>query len=347
MIHFMQTQTRSKRRFRFKQAIVTASSIISCVTLIIGLSGCNSSKPTNPKQNTVLNIGVIFSSGGLGDKSFNDSAYSGLLEAQKKFNIRFETVNYSGTDSDINALRLFAQNKYDLIIGIGFDNTKNITTGAKEFPEIKFAEIDAELTGDNIASIVYREQEGDFLMGVLAAMVTKSKKVDVIGGTDIPSIRRIISGFTQGVTYQDSSVQVFTDIAGTFSDPQIGYNLAISRYNQGVDVIHNAASKTGLGIIQAAQQVNKLTTGTSGDQRYLAPGNMIGNRPKRVDTAVEMVIAEVRNGTFQAGVRSLGLKENGLSLGPFDETVVTPDILNRLEELKLKIINGEIKVQAE
>ena len=184
-------------------------------------------------------------------------------------------------------------------------------------------------------------------MGALAAMITKTKKVDIIGGMDIPAIRRIISGFKQGVAYQNSSVEVFTDIAGTFSDPQVGFNLALSRYNEGVDVIHNAASKTGLGIIQAAQQVNKWTTGTSGDQRYLAPGNMIGNRPKRIDTAVQIVIEEVSNGTFKAGVRSLGLKENGLSLGPFDEMIVTSTILNRLDELKQKIISGEIKIQGE
>ncbi len=149
------------------------------------------------------------------------------------------------------------------------------------------------------------------------------------------------------MAYQDSSVKVVTDIAGTFSDPQVGLKLALARYNEGVDVIHNAASKTGLGIIQAAQQVNKWTTGTSGDQRYLAPGNMIGNRPKRVDTAVEMIITEVSKGTFYAGVRSLGLKENGIQLGPFDEEVVTPTILNRIEELKQKIISGEIKIQGE
>jgi basic membrane protein A len=140
---------------------------------------------------------------------------------------------------------------------------------------------------------------------------------------------------------------VFSDFAGTFSDPQIGLALALTRYGEGADVIHNAASKTGLGIIQAAQQVNKWTTGTSGDQRNLAPGNMIGNRPKRVDTAVQMIIEEVNNGSFKAGIRSLGLKENGLALGPFDETVVTAQVMNTMEELKQKIINGEISVKAD
>jgi basic membrane protein A and related proteins len=317
------------------------------VIVIGSLAGCANNGQATPARKSVLNIGLILGSGGLGDKSFNDSAYKGLLEAQKTLNIRFETATFSGTQSDLDALRMFAEKNYDLIIGIAFENMNNIKTVAGEFPKIKFAAIDFEVTGENIASIVYREQEGDFLMGSLAAMITRTKMVDVIGGTDIPAIKRIISGFKQGVNYQDPSVQVFADIAGTFSDPQVGYNLAMSRYNEGVDVIHNAASKTGLGIIQAAQEAKKYTTGTSGDQRYLAPGFMIGNRPKRVDTAVEMLIEEVSSGSFKAGSRSLGLKENGLSLGPFDETVVTPVIMDRLNEIKQKIIDGEIRVQGE
>jgi basic membrane protein A and related proteins len=321
---------------------------IFCITLSVSpLTGCGDSNTQTPVQKKVLNVGLILGAGGLGDKSFNDSAYNGLLAVQKELNIRFETVDYTGKDADIDALRVFAKGGYDIIIGISFDNMKNIQTVAGEFPTIKFGAIDFEIKGDNIASIVYREQEGDFLMGVLAAMVTRTKMIDVVGGTDIPAIRRIISGFKQGAAYQDNSVTVFSDIAGTFSDPQVGYKLAMSRYNQEVDVIHNAASKTGLGIIQAAQQLGKYTTGTSGDQRYLAPGYMIGNRPKRVDTAVKMLVEEVSNGTFKSGVRSLGLKENGLSLGPFDETVVTPAMLKRIDEIKQKIINGEIQVQGE
>jgi basic membrane protein A len=142
-------------------------------------------------------------------------------------------------------------------------------------------------------------------------------------------------------------VTVVADFAGTFADPAVGLSLALKRYGEGVDVIHNAASKTGLGIIQAAQQANKLTTGTSSDQRYLAPGNMVGNRPKRVDTAVLVLIEEVKSGAFQPGVRSLGLKENGLSLGPFDTAIVTPQMTTRLDELKQQIINGQIVVKTE
>jgi basic membrane protein A len=283
----------------------------------------------------------------VGDRSFNDSAYAGLLEAQKRYNIRFETASYGDSQSNADALRGFARKGYDLIIGIAFENRDGIVAVASEFPTTRFATIDAEAMGDNIASIVYREQEGDFLMGVLAAMLTKTKFVGVIGGTDIPAIRRIISGFKQGVAYQDSKVRVFADIAGTFSDPKVGLDLALARYNDGADVIHNAASRTGLGIIEAARQTRKWTTGTSGDQRYLAPGFVVGNRPKRVDTAVSVLIGEVRDGTFKAGTRSFGLKENGITLGPFDDTIVTKEMSNRLEALRKDIVAGRITVQAE
>ncbi len=318
--------------------------ICTIFTLILSV-GCTNDNESNKEK--VLNIGLLFGSGGLGDKSFNDSAYAGLLEAQKKYNIRFETVDYTNQEANLDALRFFAKNNYDLIIAVAYENKAAIETVANEYPNINFAAIDFEAVGDNIASIVYREQEADFLMGVLAAMLTKTKIVGVIGGTDIPAIRRIMSGFEQGVKYQDANVRVFKEFAGTFSDPEVGYSLALAKYNDGADVIHNAASKTGLGIIEAAKVTSKLTTGTSGDQRYLAPGNMVGNRPKRVDTAVLLVVGEVKDGNLITGTRSLGLKENGLLLGPFNETIVTSTMLQRLETLKQQIISGEIIVKSE
>ncbi|KTB47514.1 BMP family lipoprotein [Dehalogenimonas alkenigignens] len=299
------------------------------------------------QQTRVLNVGLLLGSGGLGDRSFNDSAYAGLLEAQTKYNIRFETIASGSKEANIDALRLFARSGYDLIIAVAFENLESLKIVAAEFPSVKFAGIDFELTAPNVSSIVYREQEADFLMGALAAMLTQTKKICVIGGTDIPAIRRIMSGFTQGAAHQDPSVTVITDFAGTFADPQVGLALALKRYSEGVDIIHNAASRTGLGIIQAAQQTGKLTTGTSGDQRYLAPGNVVGNRPKRVDTAVLLLVEEVKNEKFTPGTRSLGLKENGFSLGPFDTDLVTPQMLARLDELKQQITGGLLTILTE
>jgi basic membrane protein A len=208
--------------------------------LVFGIFGCSQTAP----QSRVFEIGMLLGSGGLGDRSFNDSAYSGLLEAQQKFNIRFVTVDFTNNVANLEATRFLARNDYDLIIGIGYEHRENIQQVAEEFPQVRFAAIDFEASGDNIASIVYREQEGDFLMGVLAAMLTQTKYVGVIGGTDIPAIRRIMAGFSQGVSYQDDSVEVYNDFAGTFSDPEVGLEKALALYDSGVDVIHNAASRT-------------------------------------------------------------------------------------------------------
>ena len=315
--------------------------------LIFSLAGCSLLGSQSQQKQRVLNVGVLMGSGGLGDRSFNDSAQEGLIEAQKQFNIRFQTETPVTEESRLDSLRLFAKNNYDLIISVAFENKSALETVAKENPALKFGGIDFESSLPNISSIVYREQEADFLMGVLAARLTKTKFVGVIGGTDIPAIQRIMSGFKQGVAYEDPNVKTFADFAGTFSDPEVGLILALARYSEGADVIHNAASRTGLGIIEAAKRTGKLTTGTSGDQRYLAPGNVVGNRPKKVDTAVLMLVSEVDDGSFKAGVRSLGLKENGLSLGPFDENLVDQDSLSRLENLKRDIINGTIKIEAQ
>lgn len=318
--------------------------VICGILLLTLLSGCaGPSQP--PTGQRVLNVGMLLARGGLGDRSFNDSAYAGLQEAQKQLGIRFETADFTSDEANLEALRRFAQQEYDLIIGVGFENAAYIETVAKEFPDRNFAIIDVAAEGDNVASIIYREQEGDFLMGVLAAMLTKSKKVGFIGGMDIEIIQRIESGFKQGVVYQDSSVKVVSDMAGTFTDPEVGKSLALAQYETGVDVIYNGAGRTGLGIIEAAKETGKLTIGTSGDQRYLAPGNVVGNRPKRVDTAVLMLVNEVKDDQFTAGTRSLGLKEEGLSLGPFDENLVTGSMLERLELLKQQIITGEIVVE--
>ncbi len=318
--------------------------IIWVLPLILLLGGYGGTWESFSSQK-VLYVGMLLGSGGLGDRSFNDSAYAGLQEAQAQFGIRFEAVAFTSEEANLAALGRFAQQKYDLIIGIGFENGPNIETVARQFPHCNFAIIDTVSQGDNVASIVYREQEGDFLMGVLSAMLTESKKVGFVGGMDIPVIRRIESGFKQGVAYQDSSVQVVSDLAGTFTDPELGKSLALSQYAAGVDVIYNGAGRTGLGVIEAAKETGDLTIGTSGDQRYLAPGNVVGNRPKRVDTAVLILVSEVRDDEFKTGTRSLGLKEEGLSLGPFDENLVTATMLEVLEVLKKRIIANDIVVE--
>jgi basic membrane protein A len=318
------------------------------VLLIVSLIGCGGGAQPSADER-VLSVGMILGTGGLGDRSFNDSAYAGLQEAQRQFGTRFQVINYTTDEANLQELRRLIGLGYDLIIGIGFENADYIETLAQEHPDRKFAVVDTVVAGDNVTSIVFREQEGDFLMGVLAAMLTQSTRVGFVGGMDIDVIRRIESGFKQGVAYQNRAaalnVEVVSDFAGTFADPEIGKSLALAQYEAGVDVIYNAAGRTGLGIIEAAKETGKLTIGTSGDQRYLAPGNVVGNRPKRVDTAVMTLVKELENDQFTPGTRSLGLAEEGLSLGPFDEDLVTGAMLGQLEQLERQIMAGEIVVE--
>ncbi len=317
--------------------------LLALIVIVLAAAAACSSGLSVDEQ-PVLNVVMLLGSGGLGDRSFNDSAYAGLQEAQRLYDARYTTVDYAPDLENLPELRSLVSQGCDLVIGVGFENAPYIEALSQEYPDQRFAIVDVAVEGDNVASIVYREQEGDFLMGVLAAMLTETGQVGFIGGMDIDPIRRIESGFTQGVAYQDPSVEVVSDLAGTFSEPEVGRELALQQYDSGVDVIYNGAGRTGLGIIEAAEETGHLTIGTSGDQRYLAPGYMVGNRPKRVDTAVLVLITELYNGEFTPGVRSLGLAEEGLSIGPFDDSLVTAAMLDRLSELEKMIVNGTLMV---
>ena len=313
--------------------------------LLIVVAGCQS--PATPEEpQRVLQVVASLGRGGLGDLSFNDAAYAGLQEAQAQYGIRFETVAFLSEDETTKSLRNFARQKYDLIIGIGFENGPVIEAVAAEFPELNFAVIDLSVEGDNIASVTFKEQEGDFVMGVLAAMLSEgSDKVGFIGGPMNPGMARILSGYKQGVAYQNPDMEVLVDLASTFTDPEEGQELALAQYEAGAMVIHNAAGRTGLGIIEAADAVDLLTTGTSGDQRYLAPGNMVGNRPKRTDTAIRLLIESLINDEFEGGIISLGFAEEGLQLGPFDEELVSGEMLAEIDTLRDRIISGEITIE--
>ena len=295
-------------------------------------------------EGPVVYLAMILGRGGLGDRSFNDSAFEGLRDSQKQYGIRFEIINFISENKNIDRLRDVARQEFDLIIGIGFENKESIQTVAKEFPNSNFALIDVISSMPNIASIVFREQEGDFLMGALAAMLSKTKIVGFVGGMDIPVIRRIEKGFKQGVYYQDPDIKIIADIAGTFTDTQIGETIALGQYEQGADIIYNAAGRTGLGVIEAAKKLGNLTIGTSGNQIYLAPGHVVGNRPKRVDKAVLELTKMLKTGKFVAGVYSFGLKEEGVGIGPFDMEIVKDDMLKRIEALRREIINGTISI---
>lgn len=288
---------------------------------------------------------VVFDMGGKFDKSFNEAAYRGMEKWKKdtgKNYLSFEIANESQREQ---ALRRMAEKGASPIIGIGFGQASSIEKIAKEFPKLKFAIIDMVVNQPNVQSVVFKEQEGSFLVGVMAAIASKTGKVGFIGGMDIPLIRKFQCGYEQGVKYANPKTGVFSNMTGTtgaaWNDPARGGELAKAQFAKGADVVFAAAGATGTGVYQAAKDSGKLAIGVDSNQNYVQPGTMLTSMVKRVDLAVYNVAKN-----HQAGVLVLGLKEGGVDYAAdeFNAKMITPDMKKRVESAKADIVSGKVKV---
>ena len=313
-----------------------------------------------PPSGDAIDVGIVFDVGGRGDKSFNDGAYLGAERAQKELGARVRFVE-PGDGSDREAgLRLLAAEGMDLVIGVGFIFTDDITTLAKEYPNVKFADIDFAVSSDkagnvippppNLAALKFREEEGSFLVGALAALVGKSKKVGFVGGMDIPLIHKFEAGYTAGVKHVCPDCTVISQYAGVtpeaFRNPGRGKELALSQYQSGVNIIFHASGSTGLGVFEAARATGKLAIGVDADQYSEAPNHILTSMVKGVDVAVFDVIKRTKEHTFQGGIYQLGLREQGVGyiFDKNNQALIPADVRARLERLREDIIAGKIKV---
>jgi len=288
---------------------------------------------------------VIFEMGGKFDRSFNQAAADGA-EAWKKETgkpyAEFEIANAAQREL---AARRFAERGANPIVGIGFSQASSIDKVAREFPKTQFAIVDAVVDLPNVQSFVYREHEGSFLVGMMAALASKTGKVGFVGGQDIPLVRKFLCGYEQGAKYADPKVEVLSSMSGTTSaawtDPARGSELTKAQIAQGADVIFAAAGTTGLGIMQAAKDGGKLAIGVDSNQNHLHPGSILTSMVKRVDLAVLSAFKGVK-----PGVTALGLKEGALDYA-MDENnakLVPPAMKLKVETAKADIIAGRIKV---
>ncbi|MCX5767591.1 MAG: BMP family ABC transporter substrate-binding protein [Gemmatimonadetes bacterium] len=309
-----------------------------------------------------LDIGVVFDLGGRGDKSFNDGAYIGAMRAAEQLGARVRFVE-PGEGSDREAgLRLLAAEGMDLVVGVGFIFTDDLTELAKEYPNVAFAGVDYAVTigpdgnavapPKNLAALKFREEQGSFLVGALAALVGDSKKVGFVGGMDSPLIHKFEAGYRAGVKQVCADCTVIAQYAGVtpeaFRNPGRGKELALSQYQQGVNVIYHASGSTGLGVFEAARTLKKFGIGVDADQYKEAPGFVLSSMVKRVDNAVFDVIRRVNAKTFTGGIYSFGLAEDGVGY-VYDEhnKALIPDaVRQRLEALKADIVAGRITVPA-
>ncbi len=306
------------------------------------------------------NVGIVLDVGGRGDKSFNDGAYAGADSAARVLgpNIRFIEPG-EGSDREAG-LRLLAAEKMDLVIGVGFIFSDDITKLAKEYPATPFACVDYALAVDdkgnvlppppNVAALKFREEEGSFLVGALAALVGKSKKVGFVGGMDIPLIHKFEAGYRAGVKHVCPDCEVIAQYAGVtpdaFKNPGKGKELALSQYQSGVNVIFHASGSTGLGVFEASRIMNKLAIGVDADQSDEAPGHVLTSMVKGVNASVFDAISRVQNHTFKGGIYSFGLAEGGVGYVYDDKNkgLIPDSVHTRIEQLKQEIIAGRIKV---
>ena len=309
---------------------------------------------------TGLDIGVVFDLGGRGDKSFNDGAYIGAQRAASELGARVRYVE-PGEGSDREAgLRLLAAEGMKLVIGVGFIFTDDLSALAREYPDVAFAGVDFAVTigadgkpappPRNLAALKFREEQGSFLVGAIAALVGGSKKVGFVGGMDSPLIHKFEAGYRAGVKEVCPDCQVLVQYAGVtpeaFRNPGRGKELALSQYQQGVNVIYHASGSTGLGVFEAARTMNRYAIGVDADQYREAPGRVLTSMVKRVDNAVYDAILRVKEYRFTGGIYNFGLAEDGVGY-VYDEhnrALIPDSVRARVEALKAEIVAGRIAV---
>ena len=297
----------------------------------------------------------MFDIGGRGDKSFNDAAYVGLERAQKELGITFTTLETSeGADREAQ-LRQLAAGNAEIVFGVGFLFTDDIKTLAKEFPNKKFACVDftvtpGELQPQNLVALTFREEEGSYLVGALAGLLSKTHTLGFVGGMEIPLIRKFQAGYAAGVKAVDPRAKVLVKYAGVtgsaFRDPAKGKELALAEYQAGADIIFHASGSTGLGVFEAARKLHKLAIGVDSDQYSEAPGVVLTSMVKRVDTAVFETIKGLKDGQWRSGVRDFGLADNGVTW-VYDEhnKALIPDAVKaKVDSLQAEIVALKIVV---
>ena len=295
-------------------------------------------------------LGIVYDAGGKFDKSFNQSASEGATRFKKETGINFIEVQASSDTQAEQVLRGLARKNLDLIASIGFAQTQAVQKVAREFPKVHFVLIDGVAQGANINSVTFKEEEGSYLVGVAAAMASKSKKLGFIGGIDIPLIRTFACGYAQGAKAAYPKAEVSSNMVGTtaqaWNDPAKGGELARSQFERGIDVVFAVAGGSGLGVLQTAKEKGKMGIGVDSNQNYLYPGTMLTSMVKRVDNAVYESFTQMKNGTWQAGVTAKGIKEGGVDwvLDKDNRALITPEIEKRVLGARKDIIDGKVKV---
>jgi basic membrane protein A len=335
-------------------------SLTLAASTVLGACGNSDKADSDKKGDKEFKVGMVTDVGGVDDKSFNQSAWEGLTKFGKDNNLKKnEGYRYlqSSKDADyIPNLTKFAKDNYNTTFGIGYLMEKSITKVAEQYPKEQFAIVDTVVDKPNVTSITFKDHEGSFLVGAVAAMTTKSNKVGFIGGVKSPLITKFESGFKAGAKAVNPNIEIVSQYADAFDKPEKGTILASAMYGQGVDVIYHASGATGNGVFTEAKNRKKKgenvwVIGVDRDQNQEGmPENVtLTSMVKRVDIAVAKVAQEAKDGKLKGGkIEEFGLKDEGVGIAKTTDNVkkVNPEILTKVEEFEKKITAGEIKVPA-
>ncbi|HZF75688.1 MAG TPA: BMP family ABC transporter substrate-binding protein, partial [Acetobacteraceae bacterium] len=287
-----------------------------------------------------LRPAIVFDMGGRFDRSFNEAVHRGGQEFQRATGIQVTEFEVTQEPQREQALRNFARRGLSPIVAVGFNQRGAVQAVAPEFPNIRFVLIDSVVEAPNVQSITFREEQGSYLAGMMAAMASRSGRIGFVGGMDVPLIRKFACGYVQGARAVNPQVQVFQNMTGStpaaWRDPVRGAELARSQIERGADVIFHAAGATGTGVLQAAADAGRLGIGVDSNQNHLHPGRVLTSMLKRVDVATRTAFEQARAGTWQPGRSVLGLAEDGVgvALDEHNAPLVTAEMRARLDQAR-------------
>jgi len=333
--------------------ILTTSLVVQACTSVIGKRDESGGK---------LRVGIVFDIGGKDDKSFNAAAWEGVKRAKDELGIFLRDVEPGDPTSIEPSMRAFAERGYDLIVGVGFAQAPIMNDVARDYPNLKFAIIDGVIDLPNVASLIFKEHEGSFLVGMIAARTSKTGKIGFVGGMDIPLIHKFEKGYEEGARYANPKIQVFENYVGVtdaaWNNPGKGKELSKAQIERGADVVFQAAGNSGLGVFDAAEEVTKyrrqngidppnvFAIGVDSNQNWVKPGFILTSMIKRVDVAVFNTVKDLLESRFKGGIHEFGMDNDGIgyALDDYNREMIPQSVLDEVDQAKKDIIAGRIKV---
>jgi len=294
---------------------------------------------------------VVFDKGGKFDKSFNEGVWNGVRKFVDETGVEVLEYQVTNEAQREQAMRRMVRRGATVVLAVGFSQADAINAVAADHPDRQFAIIDVFwLDRPNLRQYAFKEHEGSYLVGVAAALTSKTGKIGFVGGMDVPLIRKFACGYVQGAREARSGIEVLRNMTGTtpaaWNDPAKGAELARGQIDRGADIVYHAAGATGLGVIRAVADAGELAIGVDSNQNGLAPGHVLTSMLKRVDVAAYQTLKDAMDGKFTAGVVTLGLAEGGVDWAQDEHNaaLVSPEVRAAVERAKAAIIAGRITV---